>query len=66
MLAYFGAGGVTEQELSKVLGKWYALKKIGPIIFTLNAYILASFEGCWQGNKMKISVRPIEEKYSQY
>ena len=27
MLAYFGAGGVTEQELSKVLGKWYALKK---------------------------------------
>ena len=29
MLAYFGAGGVTEQELSKVLGKKCALKKLG-------------------------------------
>lgn len=27
MLAYFGAGGVTEQELSKVLGKKRAFKK---------------------------------------
>ena len=45
MLAYFGAGGVTEQELSKVLGKYLIChKKIGPIVFTLNVvYILASF-----------------------